>query len=117
MVRTLASVNQLWRELVLSQRYLFSSPDWSDWTHDLLELWCSRARGFPLDVRLDDGDISFIAERDQDPWLDLFQSTKPTWGSLYYRSGRGGRGIHSDVEEEIVEAASWIFKDTLPALQ
>lgn len=114
MVRALASVNQAWREAALGQRELFACPRWSKWPIELLELWCSRARGSPLDVLLEDADIITIHDNKDQRRLQLLQSTKPTWECLYFQS-RWCQDIHKD--REFIRAARWLFKDTLPALQ
>ncbi|KAF8316551.1 hypothetical protein DL93DRAFT_2077779 [Clavulina sp. PMI_390] len=52
-VRILLAVSTTWRDIVLSDPFLFTFIDWRGWNANLISLWRSRAKDLPLSITLD----------------------------------------------------------------
>lgn len=49
-IDTLGAVCSFWRQVIDQERWLFSEANWNAWGSYRIASWCSRARGYPLAI-------------------------------------------------------------------
>lgn len=110
-ILTLASVCDLWRDVMHNARLLWSDADWNAWPLELLEVWCSRARGYPMTVRLAEDGVNAIYS--SPGFTHLLQSTKRDWNVLESNMSTSWNNAN---ETWCCTVYTSLFKDPLPSL-
>lgn len=97
----LSHISSGWRDVCLSCTSLFVQADWEEWPVWLLQLWCTRANGRPLNVQLYWRGMRriFTALREAREGggphegvelLTLMRKTSELWSTLHADCGDGG---------------------------